>query len=121
MDEETKKCDVHGCRKKAAFYYWDGINESVTATLCATCSSAYQMALNQGEIEEVEVFELGEGPAFPPVCTACEDPGGIDNDVKSTPCGSYCEECLKEHVKECEICAGEFPELIEEDEEEDEE
>jgi hypothetical protein len=34
------------------------------------------------------------------------------DDVESTLCGSYCRVCLIEHVKECEICAGEFPELV---------
>jgi predicted RNA-binding Zn-ribbon protein involved in translation (DUF1610 family) len=33
---------------------------------------------------------------------------GSDIDVQSTYCGSFCPECLKEHVKGCDICRKDF-------------
>lgn len=28
----------------------------------------------------------------------------------ATPCGTYCSRCMRRHMKECEICRGEFGE-----------
>lgn len=38
-------------------------------------------------------------------CTAMVD---SNDSYFATPCGTFCDECMEDHVKECEICAKEF-------------
>jgi hypothetical protein len=38
---------------------------------------------------------------------AAEDP---DAEFHATPCGSHCEACMAEHVKECRVCCSQFSE-----------
>lgn len=38
-------------------------------------------------------------------CGICNDATG---DVQSTYCGSMCDECLRKHCEECEVCAKDF-------------
>lgn len=43
--------------------------------------------------------------------------GGCDaDDVESTYCGSFCDEHLREHVEECEVCARDFQPCVDDDE-----
>ncbi|MDA8239250.1 MAG: hypothetical protein M0Z67_02640 [Nitrospiraceae bacterium] len=50
------------------------------------------------EYEEKDKDDLDKGHC------AC----GSDIDVQSTYCGSFCPECLKEHVRGCDICRKDF-------------
>lgn len=38
----------------------------------------------------------------------CETMVEPDEDYFATPCGTYCSECMLEHLKTCEICRHEF-------------
>lgn len=33
-------------------------------------------------------------------CSECEG----DEDIESTYCGSFCQECLRAHLEKCDIC-----------------
>jgi hypothetical protein len=58
-------------------------------------------------------------PGLPPEkCSegSCEERG---DGVESTPCGSFCEEHLRENVKDCEVCRAEFPEYADDGEDEE--
>jgi hypothetical protein len=45
-----------------------------------------------------------------PCCSDCSDE---NPEYTATPCGTRCAACMRGLVKDCEVCAGEFPELEE--------
>lgn len=38
----------------------------------------------------------------------CQEMVEDDEEYYATPCGTYCGECMVEHMKACEICRQEF-------------
>lgn len=62
------------------------------------------------------------GDGFDGLCPSCADKTQCSADdcdtvvnpedpYYATPCGTYCSEHMRAHVKDCEICRNEFPEL----------
>ncbi len=45
----------------------------------------------------------------------CDELVDIEDDYYSTPCGTFCNECMADHVRECGVCANEFEEFDEGD------
>ena len=90
-----------------------------TETLCPGTPGfieAWEEALNEDEDETLEAYfpELGQ-------CSDCDkwgisDPAD-DSEIRSTYCGSLCNDCLREHIKECEPCNRDFAEEFREEEE----
>ena len=50
-------------------------------------------------------------------CSVCDATVDREDPYFATPCGTFCAEHMREHVKGCGICAGEFPELVDNDDE----
>ena len=65
--------------------------------------------LNDGIDREIWMELYDEGN----YCSECDD----GEDVQSTYCGSLCNDCLREHIKECEPCNRDFAEEFREEEE----
>jgi hypothetical protein len=38
----------------------------------------------------------------------CNEKVGLDDTYHGSPCGTFCNECMSTHAKECPICASEF-------------
>lgn len=56
-----------------------------------------------GDIAEVLVVSDPNEERYAETCPQC---GGVcsPDDLESTYCGSFCPECLAEHLKKCEVC-----------------
>lgn len=44
-------------------------------------------------------------------CNTCDEEVTEHDRYFSTPCGTYCDDCMAQHVKECEVCCDAFPEF----------
>jgi hypothetical protein len=51
-------------------------------------------------------------------CNYCDATVSRKDQYFATPCGTFCDDCMTEHAKECGVCAHEFD--IQGDDEEDE-
>ncbi len=74
--------------------------------------------------DEVEIAEeLDDAENEPCTCNGdeCSEEVTPSDPYFATYCGSYCSDCMKQHVKNCEICAGDFGDDFDDDEEEEEE
>lgn len=82
------------------------------------------------EVDAAAVVSMGDeegafvqGWIFVPSPQACSEEGcearGDAEGFESTSCGSFCDEHLRQHVKDCDICAADFPELVEDDEDDE--
>lgn len=89
----------------------------------AAAQEAYWDALSELEDElgfDVDAVELGELSGWTverlrekcggSVCNGdgCEECVNENAPYHGTPCGTFCAECMKEHVQACGICAAEF-------------
>jgi len=78
--------------------------------LCATCALAYEL----GQSEPDEVIAEATDPPYRDLyyslhpefaeCSAC----GARGEVRSTYCGSFCENCLREHLQSCTVCREDY-------------
>lgn len=50
-------------------------------------------------------------------CSDCDTEVEPDAPYYSTPCGTFCDECMAKHVKDCGVCASEFADDFDEEEE----
>lgn len=41
-------------------------------------------------------------------CSDCDAPVSPDDQYYATPCGTFCDSCMSEHMAACEICRHEF-------------
>lgn len=51
-------------------------------------------------------------PLPPWLCVNCASCVKIGSRYFEGPCGTYCPDCIKQHVKQCSVCAAKFPEAV---------
>lgn len=51
-------------------------------------------------------------PLPPWLCVTCPAVVKIGDRYFEGPCGTYCRNCIKQHVKTCKVCAVKYPEAI---------
>jgi hypothetical protein len=51
-------------------------------------------------------------PRPPWLCVECEASVKIGDRYFEGPCGTHCDDCIKQHVKTCSACAEKFPEAV---------
>ena len=48
-------------------------------------------------------------------CQGCEARVSEDDPHYATPCGTFCDECMEKHIKECGVCHTEFADEFDEE------
>jgi hypothetical protein len=90
-------------------------DEAVTRFGCDDLEIDDHAIVSQGDDPGAFVHTWTWVEGLPPA--RCSEEGcaarGEDEGVESTPCGSFFEDHLWEHVVDCEVCANEFPDLVE--------
>lgn len=41
-------------------------------------------------------------------CSECDDEVDKNDDFFSSPCGTFCDDCMHKHAKTCGVCKSEF-------------